>query len=123
MKTIKSALLGSKSIIDHNPDALLFQLKEILKEHRELIINRLVGDIATYIDYKFSVKPEKHLIETVKDRLLTLKKSNVDLKNYDAVVQQVMTRAVTHLTNEPFYSEIDDYLAQFILTSKQLKVV
>ena len=39
MKTIKSALLGSKSIIDKNPDALLFQLKEILKAHRELILN------------------------------------------------------------------------------------
>jgi hypothetical protein len=123
MKTIKSALLGSKSIIDNNPDALLFQLKEILKEHRELIINRMMGDLATYIDYRFNVKPEKQLMEMVKDRLLDLKKSNVDLKKYDAVVQQVMTKAVTHLTNEPFYSEIDDYLAQYILTSKHLKFV
>lgn len=123
MKTIKSALLGSKSIIDSNPDALLFQLKEILKEHRELIINRMVGDLATYIDYRFNVKPEKHLMETVRERLFALKKSNVDLKDYDTVVQQVMTRAVTHLTNEPFYAEIDDYLAQYILTSKTLKFV
>ena len=106
MKTIKSALLGSKSIIDSNPDALMFQLKEILKAHRELIINRMIGDLATYIDYKFNVKPEKHLMETVRDRLFALKKSNVDLKDYDAVVQQVMTRAVTHLTNEPFYAPV-----------------
>ncbi len=123
MKTIKSALLGSKSIIDSNPDALLFQLKEILKAHRELIINRMIGDLATYIDYRFNVKPEKHLMETVRDRLFALKKSNVELKDYDAVVQQVMMRAVTHLTNEPFYAEIDDYLAQYILTSKTLKFV
>jgi hypothetical protein len=123
MKTIKSALLGSKSIIDSNPDALLFQLKEILKAHRELIINPMIGDLATYIDYRFNVKPEKHLMETVRDRLFALKKSNVDLKDYDAVVQQVMTRAITHLTNEPFYTEIDDYLAQYILTSKTLKFV
>lgn len=123
MKTIKSALLGSKSIIDNNPDALLFQLKEILKEHRELIITRMIGDLATYIDYKFSVKPDKHLMETVRDKLFALKKSNVDLKEYDAIVQQVMTRAVTHLTNEPFYTEIDNYLAQYILTSKTLKFV
>lgn len=123
MKTIKSALLGSKSIIDSNPDALLFQLKEILKAHRELIISRMIGDLATYIDYRFNVKPEKHLMETVRERLFALKKSNVELKDYDAVVQQVMTRAVTHLTNEPFYAEIDDYLAQYILTSKALKFV
>ena len=123
MKTIKSALLGSKSIIDSNPDALLFQLKEILKAHRELIISRMIGDLATYIDYRFNVKPEKHIMETVRERLFALKKSNVELKDYDAVVQQVMTRAVTHLTNEPFYAEIDDYLAQYILTSKALKFV
>ncbi len=123
MKIIKSALLGSKSIIDNNPDALLFQLKEILKVHRELIINRMIGDLATYIDYRFSVKPEKQLMEMVKERLLDLKKSNVDLQKYDAIVQQVMTKAVTHLTNEPFYAEIDDYLAQYILTSKYLKFV
>jgi hypothetical protein len=123
MKIIKSALLGSKSIIDNNPDALLFQLKEILKAHRELIITRMINDLATYIDYKFNVKPEKHLMETVRDRLFALKKSNIDLKDYDAIVQQVMTRAVTHLTNEPFYAEIDDYLAQYILSSKSLKFV
>ena len=62
-------------------------------------------------------------METVRDRLFALKKSNVDLKEYDAIVQQVMTRAVTHLTNEPFYTEIDNYLAQYILTSKALKFV
>ena len=123
MKTIKSALLGSKSIIDNNPDAMLFQLKEILKAHRELIINRMIGDLATYLDYRFNVKPEKLLMETVKEKLLDLKKSNVDIKKYDAFLQQVMTRSVTHLTNEPFYVEIDNYLAQYILTSKHLKFV
>ncbi len=86
MKTIKSALLGSKSIIDKNPDALLFQLKEILNAHRELIINRLIN-LHTYLDYRFSLRPDKQLLATVKDKLLDLKKSNVDLKEYDGIVQ------------------------------------
>jgi hypothetical protein len=47
MKTIKSALLGTKKIIDSNPDALLFQLKEIIKEHRAVILTRLLGDLPT----------------------------------------------------------------------------
>jgi hypothetical protein len=50
MKTIKSALLGTKSLIDTNPEVLLVQLKEILKAHRELIINRLMGDLPTYLE-------------------------------------------------------------------------
>lgn len=122
MKTIKSALLGSKSLIDTNEEVLLVQLKEILKEHRERIINRLLTDLPTYLDYKFTIKADKQLIETIKDRLLDLKKSNADLDKYNAVVQQLLSKAVTHLTNEPFFKEIDEYLGQYVVSS-QLKLV
>jgi len=122
MKTIKSALLGTKSLIDTNPEVLLVQLKEILKAHRELIINRLMGDLPTYLDYKFNVKADKKMVELVKDRLLDLKKSNADLDTYDSIVQQVLNRSVTHLTNEPFYVEIDEYLSQYV-KPQQLKFV
>jgi hypothetical protein len=122
MKTIKSALLGTKQLIDTNPDALLFQLKEVIKSHRELIITRLIGDLPTYLDYKFNLKATKDVMGTVKEKLLELKNSGVDLKEYDAIVQQVLTKAVTHLTNEPFYTEIDEYLSPYV-NVKQLKFV
>lgn len=118
MKTIKSALLGNKQLIDNNPDVLLLQLREILKEHRELIIARMISDLPTYIIYKFNVKPTRKMVETVKDQLLDLKKGNVDLDKYSNVVQMVLNRAVTHLTNEPFYVEIDEYLAPSIQVSE-----
>ncbi len=122
MKTIKSALLGNKSLIDTNPEVLLVQMKEILKSHRELIINRMMGDLPTYLDYKFNVKADKKMLELIKNKLLDLKKSNADLDTYDSVVQQVLNRPVTHLTNEPFYAEIDEYLLQYVKT-QQLKFV
>jgi hypothetical protein len=118
MKTIKSALLGTKQLIDTNPDVLLLQLREILKEHRELIITRMISDLPTYIIYKFNVKPTRKMVESVKDQLLDLKKGNVDLDKYSNVVQMVLNRAVTHLTNEPFYVEIDEYLAPSIQVSE-----
>jgi hypothetical protein len=121
MKTIKSALLGNKNIIDTNPDALLFQLKEILKAHRELIINRMIGDLPTYIIYKFDVKPTKNTLEVVKGQLLELKKSMVDLEKYQPTVQMVLNRAITHLTNEPFYVEIDEFVRPYIV-SNELKL-
>ncbi len=120
MKTIKSALLGTKKIIDSNPDALLFQLKEIIKEHRAIIITRLLGDLPTYLDYKFQVKANKELLLSVKEKLLSLKNSGINLDCYDSVVQQVMTKAVCHLTNEPFYVEIDEYLAPYVI-ARELK--
>ena len=118
MKTIKSALLGNKQLIDTNPDVLLLQLREILKEHRELIITRMISDLPTYIIYKFNVKPTRKMVESVKDQLLDLKKGNVDLDKYSNVVQMVLNRAVTHLTNEPFYVEIDEYLEPSIQVSE-----
>ena len=120
MKTIKSALLGAKSLIDTSEDVLLAELRDLLKEHRELIINRLIKDLPTYLDYKFNVKTTKQIHETVKHQLLDLKHSRVDLDNYKAVVNQVLTRAVIHLTNEPFYIEIDAYLAPYVKT-RELK--
>ncbi len=121
MKTIKSALLGSKSIIDRTQDAVLLQIKEILKEHRQLIITRILSDIPTYVDYKFHLKTDKRIIETVKDELLSLKSSNVNLDHYEDVVQKVLSQETTHLTNEPFYVEIDGYLAPCV-QPKQLKI-
>jgi uncharacterized protein (DUF1697 family) len=111
MKTIKSALLGAKTLTDTTEAALLAELKDLLKEHRGLIINRLIKDLPTYLDYKFNVKTTKQLNETVKQKLVDLKHDAVDLDQYKTVTNQVLARAVTHLTNEPFYVEIDAYLA------------
>jgi len=121
MKTIKSALLGAKSIIDHHPDAMLFQLKEIIKAHRALIITRLLGELPTYLDYKFQYKPDRDTLVKIKEQLLTLKSAGVELRHYDNVVQQLLNRAVVHLTNEPFYTEIDEQLKALIVTP-QLKL-
>jgi hypothetical protein len=113
MKTVKSALLGSKQLIDTNTDVLLMQLKEIIKEHRAVIITRLVAEIPTYMSYKFDLKPNKETHLRIKDKLMTLKHAGIDIKVYDNVVQQLLNRAVVHLTNEPFYIEIDEQLKEF----------
>ncbi len=122
MKIIKSALLGQKQIIDKSPDVLLLQLKEILKQHRELIIKRLLSDLHTYILFKFDYKPTAEELLEMKQLLLALKDDAIDIGKYETIVNMVLNRAVTHLTNEPFYAEIDEFLAPYIKT-KQLKLV
>lgn len=114
MKTVKSALLGNKHLVDTNPDVLLVQLKEIIKEHRALVITRLVHDLPTYLDYKFELRANRDLQMKIKDELVILKNGAVDLKAYDTIVQQLMSRAVVHLTNEPFYREIDACLSAYV---------
>ncbi|MCE2995218.1 MAG: hypothetical protein ACK5RG_22500 [Cyclobacteriaceae bacterium] len=120
MKTIKSALLGTKSLIDTNEEVLIVQLKDILKQHRELIINRLLGDLITYLDYKFQTKPDKQMMDLIKDKLIALKKSNVSMEYYQSIEKQVMNRAVIHLTNEPFYVEIDACVGEIVVAKKKM---
>jgi hypothetical protein len=118
MKTVKSALLGAKQLIDTNSEVLAIQLKEIIKEHRALIINRMVGELPVYLDYKFNFKTDNDSLIKIKDSLLSLKNSGVDLKMYDNIVQQLLNRAVVHLTNEPFYIEIDEHLKDYVVIKK-----
>lgn len=122
MKIIKSALLGQKQIIDKGPDVLLLQLKEILKQHRELIIKRLLSDLYTYVLFKFDYKLSPAALLEMKQHLLVLKDDAIDIGKYETIVNMVLNRAITHLTNEPFYAEIDEFLAPYIKT-KQMKVV
>jgi len=118
MKTIKSSLLGTRNILDTNDQVILIQISGILKEHRELIIDRLLRDIPTYVDYKFNVRPDKDQIATVKNALFSLKKSDVDISWYKATILNVFSNSNTHLTNEPFYVEIDEYLRPLVNTDK-----
>jgi hypothetical protein len=114
MKTVKSALLGSKNLIDTNQEVLLVQLREIIKEHRALIINRLVSELPVYLDFKFQYKPDKDSSIRIKEELMSLKNAGVGLQHYENVVSQLMNRPVVHLTNEPFYQEIDHLLASIV---------
>lgn len=114
MKTVKSALLGAKHLIDTNEEVLLLQLKEIIKEHRALIITRMIGELPTYLDFKFQYKADKDQLLRIKTELMNLKNSGVGLEHYQTVVQLLLNRSVVHLTNEPFYQEIDASLNSFV---------
>jgi len=122
MKTVKSALLGSKQLIDTNADVLMIQLKEIIKEHRALIITRLIGDLPTYLHYKFEVKANKDMLMKIEEKLLSLRDGSVDLKVYNNIVQLLLNRAVVHLTNEPFYKEIDECLSEYV-AEREIKFI
>jgi hypothetical protein len=115
MKTVKSALLGAKNLEDTHADVMLHQVKDIIRQHRAIIINRLLGDLPTYLDYKFQLsKPTKEQLDHLKQELLTLKNSGVELGYYEAVLNQLQTHQVVHLTNEPFYGEIDATMANHV---------
>jgi hypothetical protein len=114
MKIIKSALLGFKKLDDSDPDLLLSQLREVLHQHQEILINRLMSDLPTYLYYRFQLKVTKGEIEEIREKLAYLKNKNVNMETFKEVIHQVQTKPTTHLTNELFYAEIDSLLKLFV---------
>jgi hypothetical protein len=114
VKTIKSPLLGFKKIDDSHPEILLTQLREVLNQHQEVLINRLLRDLPTYLNYRFNVKAKNSELDEIKLKLVYLKNMNVNLEAFESIVQQVNAKPTTHLTNEPFYSQIDALIRLYI---------
>ena len=110
MKTIKSPLLGFKKLDDSDPEVLMLQLQEVLRQHQEILINRLLSDLPTYLDYRFHLRASKTELEEIREKLVFLKNKNVDLEMFEEVVTRVRSNATTHLSNELFYSGIDKLL-------------
>lgn len=111
MKTIKSALVGTKAVPDINFDD---DLRRILREHRAVILSRLLGELPAYIDYKFQSKLERGALEELRARLVSLKESYVSLDCYHAIHHMVSTRQVAVLSSEEFYKEIDEMIKPLV---------
>lgn len=116
MKTIKSALLGTKSIPDMNFEE---ELRKILREQRTVILTRMLAELPTYIDYKFHVKPTHYVMEKIRERLTALKESFVSLTSYPATCEMVGSRQLIVLSSDEFYKEIDGEITPYV-TQQQL---
>lgn len=120
MKTIRTTA-GLRRIQDSDPSATIFKIREILSEQRDTYINRLSSDLSSYIHYKFNLKPTSQQLDTIKDKLISLKNSALDLDRYDSILHSILNKENTYVSAEPFYKEIDEKIGSE-LNSGQLKL-
>jgi hypothetical protein len=121
MKMVK-IVSGVKRIDDSDANSTLFRLRDILSEHRSVLITRLVSDLRAYIDYKFNVKASAKQLDMVKEHLYVLKNSSLDINRYSDIVDHFFQHDMTYIRTEPFLREIDDTIGT-LLTTSQLKIV
>jgi uncharacterized protein YpiB (UPF0302 family) len=121
MKKVKIAN-GVRRIEDSDPNATLFRLRDVLSEHRSVLITRIVSDLATYIDYKFQTKASAKQLESIRDQLQTMRNSALDLDRYSDIIDHFYAHEMTHIRTEPFLKEIDECIDSVINVS-QLKLV
>lgn len=121
IRTIKTST-GVKRIEDQNRSAALLKLREILTEERKVLINRLESDLNAYVQYRFSRKANASQLEKIKNKLNSLKSSNVDLENYVVIVNDFFRQENTHISSGSFYKDIDECFSDE-LRPMQLKFV
>ena len=118
MKTIRIAT-GIKLVdLTRNDYTSVAKIKELLKEHRQALIDRLLLDLPTYILYQFDARPTGDQLNHTKDRLLALKTSEASTFRYDAVIDDILTYDVVSVKSEPFYFEINEAISMEINPSQ-----
>lgn len=110
MKIIKSTLIGSRLIRAQEPNIQLFQVKNVLDQHRDALVDRVLSDLSTYIDFKFHQQPSRRDLAMIFDRLLAFKRRSVDIEFYQPVVNEIMRKDEVKLKNDCFFLEIDEQI-------------
>jgi hypothetical protein len=121
MKTIKTAS-GIRKIEDCSESVALLKIREILMDHRSILISRLIADLATYVEYKFKTKLTKEQEQSIVDRLNNVKHSMIDLDRYNAIIETILQSEKSYVNSEPFYKEMDEVISWYVRPSQMVLV-
>lgn len=110
MKVLKSTLVGLRCIKAKEPNIQLFQIRGVLNLHRDALVDRVLSDLSTYINYKFNQQPSRTDMGLIFERLLDFKKRDIDLEYYEPLMKEIQHRPEVKLKNDCFFLEIDDLI-------------
>ena len=114
MKTIKSIRIatGIKRLELSNESMAMLQISDILKQHRDCLITRMLSDLTTYVQYKFSTPPTREQINIISGKLMHLKNAAISMARYSAVIAEVLANEYTYIRSEAFYQEINEVITE-----------
>ena len=121
MKTIKTAS-GIKKIENCTESVALLKIREILMDHRSVLISRMIGDLGTYVEYKFKTKINKEQEQSISDKLNTVRHSLIDLDRYHTIIESILQSEKSYVNSEPFYKEIDEVISWYVRPSQMVLV-
>jgi len=122
MKTIRTATGIKRVDLSRNVYSAIAKIKELLKEHRQVLIDRLLVDLPTYILYQYNARPTSYQLDNIKDRLHALKTGEISTFRYDSVIDDILDDDVVSVRSEPFYFEINEAISAEINPSQLLLV-
>lgn len=110
MKILKSRLIGTRCIKAKDPNIQLFQIRMVLNQHRDALVDRILTDLSTYIDFKFKTQPSRSNLVLIFERLSAFKMKDVDLEFYEPLLKQLHRKDEITLSNDYFFLEIDEQI-------------
>lgn len=110
MKIIKSSFLGARCVRAHDPNIQLFQIRTILNLHRDSLVDRILTDLPTYIEYKFNYRASREELAGIFDGLLQIKQRDIDMEFYQPVLKALQRKDELKLSNEHFFLELDEFI-------------
>lgn len=120
MKVIKSGLIGARVVKAKEPNIQLFQIRVVLNQHRDALVNRILSDLSTYIDFKFHLQPARNELIALAEKIAGLKSRDVDLEYYQPMLKELKRKDEIKIKNDYFFLEIDDTIR--LNLSSQLNV-
>jgi hypothetical protein len=122
MKTIRIATGIKRVDLSRNVFSAIVKIRELLKEHRQVLIDRLLVDLPTYILYQYDARPTGDQLNNIKNRLHALRVGEISTFRYDSVIDDILDYDVVSVKSEPFYFEINEAISAEINPS-QLQLV
>lgn len=121
---MKSVRIAStvKHIEEGDERVTLFRIQEILSEHRTMLITGILTDLPTYLQFKFYTKVDKEMQELLRDKLMELSNSKVNLDKYLDIVHEIEKNSNYRVPSQEFFREIDGVL-DALLNPTQLMLV
>ena len=120
-RTIRIAT-GVRKIELGNENIATLQITDVLKQHRDGLINSLLSDLTTYINYQFRTPAKKEQLDSIRARLLDLRNSAVGLAKYGSLVDEILVNDTTYVRSEPFYQEINEVIGEELNPSQLILV-
>jgi hypothetical protein len=121
---MKYIRIGSavRHLEDADRNITLFRIQEILTEYRSTLINGILSDLHTYLQFKLYIKVEKETHSMLRDKLLDLSNSKINLDRYEEVVREITASSSYRVSPTAFFHEIDTLLDS-VLNPVQLTLV
>jgi hypothetical protein len=116
MKIIKSGLIGARVVRAREANIQLFQIRAIFNQHRDALVNRILTDLGTYMEFKFHMQPSRNELIEIAQKIDQLKSKDVDLEYYQPLLKELKRKDEIKIKNDYFFLEIDESIRMNLTT-------